>query len=275
MFDLPQDFNEIAKDSLRGTSTALPCPYPAPELYWRNGDSTFATVNEIQDARRFGGWGVNKEAVSNIGLPIPSDWSLFEGLVGKASGETEDAYMTRSVWAAPIIRRWRWNDYSGRGEVQYLCYMAQIENKTAKPWGMVILSAKSLDTKVLDGLFAKFKSATAEARGNTAPNFFYHPLGTFGPKPVYETRGKGNKTSQVTPPQLYIPQAGFTAELMQTVFVGKDVAAEIVAAIKNPALIEWADEWNKKKQAQADGPQIGHFDANGAFQAAEDDNPFN
>ena len=271
MFDLPQDYNEAAKDSLRGTSTALPCPYPAPEMYWRNGDSTFATVNEIQDARRFGGWGVNKEAMSD--LSVPPDWILFEGLVGKASGETYDAYMTRSVWAAPIVRRWRWNDYTNRGEVQYLCYMAHIENKVAKPWGMVILSAKSLDTKVLDGLFAKFKSATAEARGNTAPNFFYHPLGTFGPKPVYETRGKGNKTSQVTPPQLYIPSAGFSPELMQTVFVGKDIAAEIVAAIKNPALIEWAAEWNNKKKAE-EGPQVGNFDAaNNAFQAV-DDNPF-
>jgi hypothetical protein len=249
MFDLPQEYNDAAKDSMKGATAGVPCPYPAPEMYWRNGDTSLSAIKEISDARRFGGWGIDKKATNQlVGVPeqFPSTWELFEGLTGKTSGETYDAYMTRSAWVAPIVRRYRWNDFSNRSEVQYLCYFAETVEKVMTPWGFVIVSAKSLDTKVLDGLFRDFENKTNDLRGTTRTNFFYNPIGTFGQTPTFETRGKGNKTSQVTPPQLFVPQGGYTVDLLKSCFVGQDIAAEIYVAINNPATKAWADDWNKK-----------------------------
>lgn len=254
-FDLPQEYNEAIKNANASAVSGIPLPYPAPELYWRHADAALASVNEIKDARRFGGWGVDKNLTDDInGLPpeLPRTWTLFTGLVSRKDGKTYDAYMTRSAWVAPIVRRYRWNDYSNRSEVQYLCYFAETVNEKMTPWGLVVVSAKSLDTKPLDACFREFENKTAQLRGSTRHNFFFIPVGTFGNAPKFETRsGKGGASSQVTPPQLYIPKDGYTVDLLKTVFVGLDIAKEIKGILDNPAVKEWADDWNAKKKNAA------------------------
>ena len=71
MFDLPQDINEAAKGSLSGTNTKVPLPFPAPELWWKNGEPAIAGMKEIVDARRFGGWGISKEEIDNMSMLPP------------------------------------------------------------------------------------------------------------------------------------------------------------------------------------------------------------
>jgi hypothetical protein len=196
-------------------------------MYWRNGDSSLASLDEIKTAMRFGGWGIDYEAVSKIdNLPteLPNTWHLHENLVSQSNGKQYNAYMTRHAHIAPIVRRYRWNSFTNRSEVQYLCYLAE---KGINPWGYVVISAKSLDTKVLDGIFDEFKKKSEGAREGTPINYFFVAIGTFGDKPKFETRGKGNKTSQVTPPQLFIPESGFNSENLKQVFVGKEIAADI------------------------------------------------
>jgi hypothetical protein len=127
--------------------------------------------------------------------------------------------------------------------------MAESVETVMRPWGLVIISAKSLDTKPLDNVFRDFENKTAQLRGDTRHNFFYIPVGTFGDIPKFETRhGNGGKSSQVTPPQLFIPGSGFTTSLLKTIFVGVDIAKEIKAVFDNPAVRDWADDWNKKRE---------------------------
>ena len=66
MFDIPQDINDAAKGSLSGQSSAVPLPFTAPEMWWKNGETALGNVKEIKDARRFGGWGVSKEELANL-----------------------------------------------------------------------------------------------------------------------------------------------------------------------------------------------------------------
>ncbi len=108
-----------------------------------------------------------------------------------------------------------------------------------------------------------YENKTNDLRGTTRTNFFYNPIGTFGQTPMFETRGKGNKTSQVTPPQLFVPQGGYTVDLLKSCFVGQDIAAEIYVAINNPATKAWADDWNKKTakvEAQQQVEEANPFD---------------
>lgn len=256
MFDIPKEYVDAASQSLSGSSAVLPPPYPAPEMYWRNGDSALASIADIKTALRFGGWGVDADSLSKIDdLPpqLPNTWQLHENLVSKSNGKQYNAYLTRTAHVAPIVRRYRWNTYNNRSEVQYLCYLAE---RDFQPWGFVVLSAKSLDTKVLDSVFKEFEVKTEKLREGTPINYFYIAIGTFGDAPKFETRhGKGGSTSQVTPPQLWTPKDGHTPETIKACFVGKEVAADIYVALNDPAVKEWVEAWKAKdngKQQQPD-----------------------
>lgn len=249
MFDLPQNIQDSAKGSLNSSKGGVPLPFPAPELWWKNGEQALAGMKEIKDARRFGGWGIGKEDIDNMNgplPPLPEDWQLFEMTNGK--GKSYEAFLVRSAWVAPIARRHAWFTYEGKNSsrVNYLCYLATLENKKVLPWGAVVISARSFAGIDLDNCFKLFAAKTSELRGNTPSNFFYTPLGTFGPEPIFDTRnGKNGSSSSVTPCRLFENKDGYTAESLKSVFVGQDIAAEMMDLKKQAT--EWLDDWNKKK----------------------------
>ena len=274
MFDLPQDINEAAKGSLSGSGTKVQLPFAAPELWWKNGEPAIAGMKEITDARRFGGWGISKSELDNLTGPIPplpEKWQLFE--LTNAKGKTYEAYLTRSAWVAPIARRHAWFNYEGKNQsrVNYLCYLGVMgADKKLLPWGAVVISSKSFDGVNLDNLFKDFASKTSNLRGNTMPNYFYTPLGTFRPEPLFEVRkGKGGSESSVTPCQLFENKDGYTIDSLKSVFVGTLIATEMVSLKKQAT--EWLDEWNKKKDDRVTAVQP---EVNVPHDFQEEENPF-
>jgi len=248
-FAVPQEFQDELKGGMSDKS-GIKLPFPAPTLYWYNGKTEFMTVNEITDPRRFGGWGVSKEDIDTLGVAPSRAWKLHD-LTNKDAKQYQ-AYLFRTAWVAPIARRSAWfeNEGKSRSSLNILAYLA-LRNKEGKflPYGAVILKASSFTGINLDKCFKEFATKTAEFRGETLPNFFFHPIGTFGEMPKFSTnKGKGGKESSVTDPQLYIPDGGYSEEFLSACFVpnvGSEILADM-AKFKKDAK-DWLADWNDRK----------------------------
>lgn len=269
-FTVPAEYQDEMKGAMSDNS-GIKLPFPAPVLYWYNGKTDFKNVAEITDPRRFGGWGVSKEDLDNLGIAPSPAWKLHD-LTNKES-KSYQAYLFRSAWIAPIARRSAWfeNEGKSRSSVNILAYLA-LRNAEGKflPYGAVVLSAKSFTGIALEKCFKEFTSKTADLRGDTLPNFFFTPIGTYGAEPKFTSnKGKGGKESSVTDPQLGQPDAGFTKDFMHNAFVG-NVNPEIfgqMASFKKQAA-EWLDDWNKRKDSKFADAQ-----AQPATQASADEYP--
>lgn len=267
-FSVPSEFQDELKGAMSDNS-GIKLPFPAPTLYWYNGKTDFKTVEEIKDPRRFGGWGVSKEDLDALGIPPSPAWKLHD-LTNKES-KSYQAYLFRSAWVAPIARRSAWfeNDGKSRSSVNILAYLA-LRNQEGKfmPYGAVVLSAKSFTGIALEKCFKDFTAKTADLRGETLPNFFFTPIGTYGDEPKFSSnKGKGGKESSVTDPQLYTPANGYDEAFMQSVFVsnvGSDILADM-AKYKRLAK-EWLADWNDRKGSKVN-------DAQPVTQASADEYP--
>lgn len=269
MFDIPQDINEAAKGSLNTANAGVPLPFAAPELWWKNGETALGQVKEIKDARRFGGWGLSEEALENQPgpmPPLPEAWQLFD--LTNSKGKDYKAYLLRTIWVAPIARRYGWFEFEGKASsrVNYLCYLGTFsQGAPVVPWGPVVLSAKSFAGIDLDNAFKAFATKTASIRKTTGANFFYTPLGTWGDEVKYSTRtGKNGSSSSVTPVQLYEPKDGWTQKHLEAAFVGADIARDMMTLKEQAA--PWLDDWNKRGKKEQAAPA----DVNAALESAEE-----
>jgi hypothetical protein len=251
-FLIPQEYQEELKGAMSDQS-GIKLPFPAPTLYWYNGKTEFMTVEEITDARRFGGWGVSKEDIDNLGVAPSPAWKLHD-LTNKDAKQYQ-AYLFRTVWVAPIARRSAWfeNEGSSKSSLNILAYLA-LRNAEGKflPYGAVVLSAKSYTGVALDKCFKEFASKTAPFRGDTLPNFFFTPIGTFGKTPIFKyNTGKGGKKTSVTDPQLYIPEGGYNEEFLTACFA-PNVGSEVIGQMREfkKQASEWLDDWNKRKDTK-------------------------
>lgn len=251
-FTVAPEYQEELKGGMNDQS-GIKLPFPAPTLYWYNGKTDFMNVDEIKDPRRFGGWGVSKEDLDNLGVAPSPAWKLHD-LTNK-DAKSYQAYLFRTAWVAPIARRSAWfeNDGKYRSSVNILAYLA-IRNKEGAfiPYGAVVLSAKSYTGLTLEKCFKEFTAKTTELRGETLSNFFFTPIGTFGDQPKFNTnKSKSGKESSVTDPQLYIPEGGYTEDFLKACFV-PNVNSEILgqmATFKKQAT-EWLNDWNKRKDTK-------------------------
>jgi hypothetical protein len=262
VFNVPADYQQTLNGSL-DTSSVIRLPFAAPQIWWKNGDPALEFQEAIVSAQRFGGWGCDQEEIAEHGVSYAAQagWQLFSMRSGQGGG-TYQAYLTRQLWAAPILRRFAWFKGRNPGErdtskTQYLVYLAKVNpaDKTFTPMGPAILHASALTGLDLDACFKEFKSKTAEVRIDEGkpvpPNYFYHPIGTWGTKPIYkERKSKQNgQGSLVTPPALFNPPNGFALETLQRWFVGADVIKEIVRLYDLAG--EWAADWNNRKDTRA------------------------
>lgn len=272
-FPVPQEYQEQFKGSM-SDNKGVKLPFPAPTLWWMNGNAAFKNTKEIEDARRFGGFGISKEDIEEQGIPAAQTWKLHD--LTNTKGDQYAAYLCRTAWVAPIARRFAWFENEGkwRSSLNILAYLAIMDaNKKFTPYGAVILSAKSFTGNALDKCFKDFATKTAELRGDTLTNFFFHPIGTWGNEvKLEEIKGKGGASSTITPPQLYIPKDGYTAEHLQQWFV-PNALPEVLADMRDykANAQEWLDDWKNRKNDKQNGN--GH-DVNAELAAAEDDLPF-
>jgi hypothetical protein len=254
MFEIPAEFQEKMKNAMKDES-GVKLPFAAPVMWWMNGKTALKSVAQVTDATRFGGWGISKEEVDGFGseLPeVPTYWQLHEELTN-GQGSSYAAYLCRTAWVAPIARRSAWFEYDGksRSKLHVLCYLATYQqDKPLTPFGPVVLSASSLTGLDLDKCFKDFAAKSASVRGNTSPNFFFHPIGTWGKEPKFTERKSknGGSSSSVTPPQLFLPEAGITTETLQKWFVGHDVAKEMASYLDLAQ--DWINDWKNRKGEQ-------------------------
>jgi hypothetical protein len=234
-------------------------PFAAPTLWWMNGKPALKNTKEVTNPTRFGGWGISKDEIDDIGEDwpeIPPHWELHN--LTNDKGGDYSAYLTRQAWVAPIARRYRWFD--GKSQTNILCYLGVMtKERVLLPHGPVVLSVKSLTGLDLDKCFKEFAAKTTQIRNKALPNYFWHPIGTWQPEPVFvERKSKsGHGSSSVTPPQLYTPKDGFTAETLQKWFVQVEVVAEMVKLYELAG--EWLADWNQRKSDPKPGAEPNPF----------------
>jgi hypothetical protein len=256
LYDVPAEFQDKLKNAMKDES-GVKLPFAAPTMWWMNGKPALKSTKQVEDATRFGGWGISKEEIDGFGsdlAEVPSYWQLHEDLAN-GQGKTYSAYLCRTAWVAPIARRSGWFEYDGksRSAINILCYLALFTQRGAPlaPFGPVVLSAKSFTGVDLDKCFKDFAAKSAQLRGSTPPNFFFHPIGTWGSEPVFsERKGKNGASSSVTPPQLYLPPGGLIEELLTKWFVGPDVAREMAGYLDQAQdwIADWKNRGGKKEQ---------------------------
>lgn len=254
MFEIPDEFQEKLKDAMRDTSS-VKLPFSAPTMWWMNGKAALKNTKEINNASRFGGWGITKEEVDDMAdwPGAPEHWQLHD--LTSNEGNNYSAYLTRTAWVAPIARRFRW--YENKSQVNILCYLSVMtRERVLLPHGPVVLSAKSLTGVDLDKCFKDFTTRTAQLRGKTLPAYFWHPIGTWDPEPVFvERKSKGgNGSSSVTPPKLYAPKDGYTIDTLKNWFVGIEVAQKMAELLDLSQ--EWIDSWKQHKNGEKTEPQL-------------------
>lgn len=266
-FQVAPEIQSDLQGSLRDNKS-VKLPFGAPQLWWLNGKPELFNLAEIDDARRFGGFGISKEDIEAQATLLPPElpyhWKLFDELTNH-TGKAYSAYLTRTAWVAPIVRRYRWVSFEGKNksQVEYLCYLAVMSaNKTLDPWGPVVISGSSYSGGAIDNAFKEFAQKSSTIRGTTPQNFFFHPLGSWGKSPKSEPRkGKGGKESTITPCQLYVPESGYTEEILTKWFVPQEFHFEL-SNLKNKAK-EWVDDWAKKQEARGEiaEPEMPPVDA--------------
>ena len=273
MFEIPAEFQNKLKDSMKDNGV-VKLPFAAPTMWWMNGKPALKSVKQVENATRFGGWGISRDEVDNFGselAEVPAYWQLHDDLAN-GQGGSYAAYLCRTAWVAPIARRYGWFDRNGQGRssLNVLCYLAIYQpDKTLLPYGPVVLSAKSLTCVDLDKCFKEFAAKTASLRAGTLPNYFYHPIGTWGQEPAFvERKSKSGASSSVTPPQLYLPKNGITTETLQKWFVSGEVVTEM-ASLYDLAQ-DWINDWKNRTTTKAEAA----VDPNDLSTPAEDDYPF-
>ena len=141
--------NEKLKNAMKDESGAR-LPFAAPTLWWMNGKTALKNTKEVTNATRFGGWGISKDEIDEIGdgwPEVPPHWELHD--LTNDKGGDYSAYLTRQAWVAPIARRYRW--YDNKSQTNVLCYLAVMTNeRILLPHGPVVLSVKSLTGLDLD-----------------------------------------------------------------------------------------------------------------------------
>ena len=267
-FPVLPDVQEQLKDTMKDNS-GIKLPFPAPTMWWMNGKAAFKNESSITDARRFGGWGVSKEEIDELGIKPAPSWTLTD--LTNAKGDSYQAYICRTAWVAPIARRFAWFENEGkwRTSLNVLCSL-MLRNKEGEflPYGPVVLSAKSFTGSALDATFKKFTSQTAAFRDGAAPQFFLHGIGTFGDTPIFQdAKGKGGSSSTITPPQLFIPKDGFTAENIEKYFVSQQTILDMGKFAKDAK--EWIDDWQKRGKKTEDAVSSAEVS-----EPEYEDNPF-
>jgi hypothetical protein len=249
MFDIPAELQDKLKNAMKDES-GVRLPFAAPTMWWMNGKANLKNVKEITNPTRFGGWGISKDEIDEIGEAwpdTPPHWELHD-LTNNEGGDYS-AFLTRQAWVAPIARRYRW--YENKSQTNVLCYLGVMtKERVILPHGPVVLSVKSLTGLDLDGCFKEFTAKTTQIRSGALPNYFWHPIGTWTADPVFVDRKSksGRGSSSVTPPQLYIPKDGFTVEALQKWFVGVEVVKEMAHLVDQAK--DWLDDWKQQRKTK-------------------------
>lgn len=251
------NFNNLGWNDEFSGATRL--PFQALTLRALRGDSKLKGVKP--DARYFGGWAYNaddaRKLVNDGDLRVDPAWTVYEA-EGEKGPYTEAAHRVAHV--AVIKGRMRWvNDMNrefntkyfpgSRMHIQYLVGLFKLNQGVPEFAGMAMLTAKGHQAsnlqKAIDeysGFIRLANSADAALARLPRPAWIM-TLGTQGDKPIFETVGKGNATSTITPIKAVLPKDA--AEMTKRRVA--DDALEFMAQ-KFDAAQQWLGAWKSAGQ---------------------------
>jgi len=245
-----------AGDPMRtGGEDGIRLPFSAPLLSWRNGNAALSDLGD-ENPKYTGGWEMSKESWEKVKADVPPLPALFK-LYALRGKETYDAFLAKQIVIFPVgLRERALMKLDGRDvpvkrftkgsrqHIQMLAYLATVTDGGGfKPWGPVVLSAKSNSAMFVKQCFEDFKELAKKELDNIRVPYhrFWLRIGTPIP-PKFVTVGKGGDTSDVTPCYLMSPQGGWTLDALKHAYIGADMIA------KAGELQMLADAWLNDKQ---------------------------
>jgi len=243
-------------------------PFHAPVLWVVNGA---ANQRQANNALFYGGWAGKmtdiQEAQRNWLVEfVPS--GFVESEIFPEQGESFPAFLTRSLFVAPIGLRVGWigpgqtryakYEPGARQHVQALVFVGSREKTGATvPWGPAVLSAKGYQAGNITKAFKDWEKHTAAIRKSVAPGIpawcFYLAIGTFGKDRTAIQVGKNSK-SPITPIGAYLPEK-IDESTLESLFVGEEVAEEMATYLADAA--EWLNAWAKPEPRNNGGHAAG------------------
>ncbi len=241
-------------------------PFPVIYAWTMNGQASYKAQG---GALYYGGWATKAEDMDALAetanVNIPAGWSRVA--IGARDGSEFEAYVNRSVIAAPIGKRSSWildgrrvPEYveGGRRHLQVLCYLFEKQGENGKsklvPWGPAVLTAKGYQARNVLDAFARWNKATAQIRRKAAPGVpawcFLFALGTFGKERQVVNVGQPGGQSPITPVVAYIPEK-LDEAVIASLFVGQEIASEM-AGLQDQAA-EWLSAWQQPTVEQPAG----------------------
>lgn len=271
MFDIPQEFSDALNQGLKQEG-GVQLPFTAPLMWWSNGSAQNKGLVKVSPALYFGGWMTQEEhmddaAQENGGIPVAFAKTDFVN----RKGDSIPAYSARAVVMVPLAYRVAWvpkRDNGGFGErftayhpgtsmhIQLLALLATAtEDNQYRPWGPVILSAKSFQAGYLLDAIKEWPKvigpALRQIGSKTPASAFWMGVGTFGTEFTQKMVGKNGSQSPITPLTLFTP-ANVDIDLLKKLFVGAETVAKMADYIAQAA--EWLQAWKQPQSAQAGGP---------------------
>ena len=235
-----------------GFNDGIKLPFPTLFFSWRNGDPALDELGE-NNVKYTGGWEMNEKNYENVKANFPNLPLYFKPTTFKGKTENYNAFVTKQIAVVPVGMRERsLMKVDGRdvpvkrftkgskSHLQMIAFMADFSEGAYKPYGAVILSAKSNSAAAVKSAFTTFDAQTKDLRSSIKVPYyrFFIRIGIGTPK--FETVGRGNDTHDITPCQLIAPQAGWTMDALKAAYIGKDVIEQI--STLQIAAAEWLND---------------------------------
>lgn len=266
MFNIPEEFTDALNQGLKNEN-GIQLPFTAPLLWWGNGNAQSKALAKTCPALYFGGWLVEEshmDEAANGNGGLPAGFIQTEFVTRK--GDSVPVYSARAIVMAPLAYRVAWvpkRDNGGFG-VRYTSYQqgtsmhvqmlallsTTTPEKTYRPWGPVILSAKAYQAGyLLDTvkIWQKLVLPVLKKIGSKTPaSAFWMGIGTFG---EFNQKMVGKvEQSPITPIQLFQPPT-VDINLLKKIFVGVDTVASMTDYIAQAA--EWLQAWKTPQASPA------------------------
>jgi len=249
-FFTPEDNNSDPMQS--NGFDGIKLPFPTLFLSWRNGDPALDELGE-NNVKYTGGWELNEKNYKQVEADFPALPLYFKPATLKGKQENYNSYLTKQVAVVPVGMRERsLMKIDGRdtpvkrftkgskSHLQMIAFMADYSEGAYKPFGAVILSAKSNSAAAVKNAFTTFDAQTKDIRASIKVPYyrFFVRVGIGTPK--FETVGRGSDTHDISPCQLITPKDGWSMDILKAAYVGKDVINTI--STLQIAAAEWLND---------------------------------
>lgn len=209
-------------------------PFPTLFASWHNGKKELAELG-TDSVKYAGGWEMSEKYYEGVKDQFP-DLPMFK-MAAMNGKESYNAYLAKTLIVVPVgIRERSLMKVDGRdvvvkkftkGARAHMQLLAYLATQNMEPFAPIVLSAKSNSARYIKDAIKLFDDNTKEIRsGVKVPYYrFWLRLGIGTPK--FETVGRGDNTSDITPCQLIEPATGWNMDVLKRTYIGQEMIAKI------------------------------------------------